>query len=60
MTWSNSLLSLAETLIAQVGILIFGFGIERLGNGDVPQKLHDMFLWPWRRSRAESMSVPNA
>ncbi len=31
-----------------------------LGNGDVPQKLHNMLLWPWRQSRAKSMSMPNA
>jgi len=30
-----------------------------LENGDVPQKLHTMLLWPWRQSRAKSMSMPN-
>jgi len=31
-----------------------------LGSGEVPQKLHDMLLWPWRRSRPVSMSMQNA
>jgi len=31
-----------------------------LTNGDVPRKLHHMLLWPWRPSRPESMSLPNA
>ena len=30
MTWSDSALSLAETLTAQTALLVFGFGIERL------------------------------
>jgi sterol desaturase/sphingolipid hydroxylase (fatty acid hydroxylase superfamily) len=29
-------------------------------NGDIPRTLHNMLLWPWRRSSAVSMSVPNA
>ena len=31
-----------------------------LENGDVPRKLQQMLLWPWRRLSAVSMSVPNA
>jgi sterol desaturase/sphingolipid hydroxylase (fatty acid hydroxylase superfamily) len=31
-----------------------------LENGDIPRKLHHMLLWPWRPSRAESMSIPHA
>jgi hypothetical protein len=38
-TWSNSL-SLAETLAAQIGIVLFGFGIERLPSA------RSIFSWP--------------
>jgi sterol desaturase/sphingolipid hydroxylase (fatty acid hydroxylase superfamily) len=31
-----------------------------LVDGDVPLKLSNMLLWPWRRPRAVSMSTPNA
>ena len=31
-----------------------------LVDGDVPLKLSNMLLWPWRRPRAVSMSIPNA
>ncbi len=31
-----------------------------LENGDAPRRLRDMFFWPWRQSRADSMSTPNA
>jgi len=31
-----------------------------LENGEGPRKLQDMLLWPWRPSRAESTSMPDA
>ena len=31
-----------------------------LTSGDLPLKLPHMLLWPWRRPRAVSMSIPNA
>ena len=64
MTWTNSAISMAATLAAQIALIVFGFAIERLrparpqGVRCIRPNIDCVAVLPV--TRAVSMSIPNA